>query len=111
MSIATSSDLAVRTAHAPDRSDAIGRSQAFDASVIIPAKAGDRGDRAAAVAVEAAQRLRAMLDLGRPHEPPGLVILELRMAQQRDGLWVAKGRRIDGLEHVPIGLNRDALQV
>lgn len=95
MSVAASSELRTTAAHPSNRSDAAGRRRKFDASVTIRAKAGDRFDRAAAVAVEATQRLRGVLDRRRPDEPPGLVILELRIARQQDGLWVAKARRID----------------
>lgn len=95
MSVAPSLQDPAGAAHQADRSDAGAPGRPFDASVIISAAAGDRHDRTAAVAVEAAQRLRAALDRGRPHEPPGLMILELRIARQPDGLWEAKARRID----------------
>jgi hypothetical protein len=95
MRVVAASDLLAGVAHRSERSDAAARDRTFDASVIIAAVAGDHGDRAAAVAVEAAQLLRAVLDRSRPHDPPGLMILELRIAQQQDGLWVAQARRID----------------
>jgi hypothetical protein len=95
MSVAVASHLPAQEAQTSDRSDVVVRGRRFDALVRIPAAAGDGCDRAAVVAVEAAQRLRAVLECGRPHQPPGLVILELRMARQPDGVWVAKARRID----------------
>jgi hypothetical protein len=70
------------------------RGRTFDAAVVIRAESGDRCDHAA-VAMEAAQRLRAALDRDRPCATAGLMILALRIARQPDGLWVAKGRRID----------------
>jgi hypothetical protein len=70
------------------------RGQTFDAAVVIRADSGDRCDHAA-VAMEAAQRLRAALDRDGPCAAAGLMVLALRIARQPDGLWVAKARRID----------------